>query len=68
MVSFLAGTGGNVAARRGLPLLGENALDAGGVPAEGTQHMRLFQLARLLLDAQIEYFLPCLALAGRRVP
>ena len=49
---------------RRLPLLRENAFDAGGVTAQGAEHVRLLELATLLLNAQVEYFLPDLALAG----
>jgi hypothetical protein len=46
-----------------LPLFCENGVDAGYVPAERTQHVRLFQLARLLLNPQVENFLPHFAFA-----
>ena len=47
-----------------LPLFCENGIDAGCVSPERTQHVRLFQLARLLLNPQVENFLSHFAFTG----
>ena len=44
----------------------EHGFDTGDVAAQGMEHVRLFKLSALLLDAEVKNFLPELAFAGQK--